>query len=277
MVDMPEFHAITPTIGAEVHGVDLSRPIDDALFASLHAGLLAHQVLVFREQHIAPADHLALAERFGTPVAHPAYPTLPGFPSINILESSRDKPTKIDSWHTDMTFLECPPLGSILRAIEVPETGGDTMFASLHAAWLGLSDRMRRYLDGLEATHSFAHGFRHSLAEPGGPERLAGAVRANPPRRHPVVRTHPESGRSCLFVNRLFTTGLVDIDEHESDAVLGFLYAQLETPEHCFRLRWRPGTIAFWDNRATLHRPVNDYFPATRIMQRITIAGDRPR
>lgn len=275
---MPELHRITPTIGAEVRGLDLAKPIDDELFATLHAALLEHQVLVFRDQqHIEPAHHLALAERFGTPVPHPAYPTVPGYPAVNILASSKDAPTKIDSWHTDMTFLECPPLGSILRAIEIPASGGDTSFASLFAAHDALSDRMRRYLDGLEAEHSFAYGFRHSLAEPGGPERLAEAVRQNPPRRHPVVRTHPESGRKALFVNRLFTTRLLGLDERESEAVLAFLYAWLETPEFSFRLRWQPGTIAFWDNRATLHRPTNDYFPATRIMQRITIAGDRPR
>jgi taurine dioxygenase len=276
---MLELHPITATIGAEILGVDLTSQtslIDDALFEALHAALVEHQVLVFRDQQIGPAQHLALALRFGTPVAHPAYPSVPGYPVVNILENNRENPPKIDTWHTDMTFMERPPLGSILRAVTIPPAGGDTLFASLSAAYQRLSDRMQRYLEGLEAYHSFAHGFRQSLAEPGGLERLGDAVRDNPPRRHPVIRTHPISGAKLLFVNRLFTTHLIGVGERESAAVLGFLYDHLETPEHTCRLRWRPGTIAFWDNRSTMHRPVNDFWPAVRVMQRITIAGDRP-
>lgn len=271
------FTRIAGALGAEVSGLDLRNPIDPPTLAALREGFAHHQVLFFHDQDIGPAEHLALAQHFGEPVAHPAYPTVEGFPVINILEVTPAAAPKIDTWHTDMTFLESPPLGSILRARVIPEFGGDTMFASLSAAWDALSDRMQRYLDGLSAVHSFAHGFRHSLAEPGGAERLAGAVAANPPVRHPVVRTHPESGRKGLFVNRLFTTSIVGLGERESDAVLGFLFAHLEVPEFCCRFQWRPGSIAFWDNRATLHRPVNDYWPAHRRMERITIAGDRPR
>jgi len=271
------FHPVAGAIGAEVTGIDLREPIDDTTFATLEAGLLQYQGLFFREQRIGAEHHLALARRFGEPVPHPAYPQVDGFPEINILESTPDKPTRIDTWHTDMTFLERPPLGSILRARIIPAYGGDTMFASLFAAFDSLSDRMQRYLSGLFALHSFAHGFRHSLAEPGGWERLGEAVRANPPVHHPVVRTHPHSGRRALFVNRLFTTHIEGLREAESDAVLGFLFDHLETPEHSCRFHWAEDSIAFWDNRATLHRPVNDFFPAHRRMERITIAGDRPR
>ena len=274
---MIAFHRMAGALGAEVSGIDLREPIDDATFEALEAGLLQHQVLFFREQRIGPEHHRALARRFGEPVPHPAYPHVEGFPEINILESTPEKPTKIDTWHTDMTFLAHPPLGSILRARVVPEHAGDTLFASLFAAFESLSDRMQRYLDGLFAVHSFAHGFRHSLAEPGGWERLGDAVRANPPERHPVVRTHPRSGRRALFVNRLFTTHIEGLRESESDAVLAFLFDHLELPEHSCRFRWREDSIAFWDNRATLHRPVNDFFPAHRRMERITIGGDRPR
>jgi taurine dioxygenase len=270
------FHPIAGALGAEVRDIDLRVPLDEPSVAALTRGFVEHQVLFFHEQDIGPAEHLALARHFGEPVAHPAYPTVEGFPDINILEVTPAAAPKIDSWHTDMTFLERPPLGSILRARVIPEVGGDTMFASLSAAYEALSDRMQRYLDGLEAVHSFAHGFRHSLAEPGGAERLAPAVAKNPPVRHPVVRTHPVSGRKGLFVNRLFTTMIVGLDERESDAVLNFLFAHLEVPEFACRFRWRPGSIAFWDNRATLHRPVNDYWPAHRRMERITITGDRP-
>lgn len=274
---MITFQPVAGALGAEVSGIDLRQPIDDATFVALEAGLLEHQVLFFRDQHIEHEHHRALAHRFGEPVGHPAYPHVDGFPEINILESTAENPTKIDTWHTDMTFLERPPLGSILRGRIIPERGGDTMFASLFAAHDALSDRMQRYLDGLFALHSFAHGFRHSLAEPGGWDRLGEAVRANPPVRHPVVRTHPRSGRRALFVNRLFTTHIEGLREAESDAVLAFLFAHLEMPEITCRFRWAPDAIAFWDNRATLHRPVNDFFPAHRRMERITISGDRPR
>lgn len=274
---MIAFHPVAGALGAEVSGIDLREPIDGAARASLEAGLQRYQVLFFRDQQIGPEHHRALARCFGEPVPHPAYPTVDGYAEINVLESTAENPTKIDTWHTDMTFLEQPPLGSILRARIIPEHGGDTMFASLFAAYESLSQRMQQYLDGLTALHSFAHGFRHSLAEPGGWERLGPAVRANPPVRHPVVRTHPKSGRRALFVNRLFTTHIDGISEAESDAVLAFLFDHLETPEHCCRFRWETDSIAFWDNRATLHRPVNDFFPAHRRMERITIAGDRPR
>lgn len=274
---MISFHPVAGALGAEVGDIDLRQPIDDATFAALEKGLLQYQVLFFRDQRIGPEHHRALAQRFGQPVPHPAYPHVDGYEEINILESTPDKPTKIDTWHTDMTFLEKPPLGSILRARIIPEHGGDTMFASLFAAYDSLSDRMQHYLDGLTALHSFAHGFRHSLAEPGGWDRLGEAVRANPPVSHPLVRTHPKSGRRALFVNRLFTTHIEGMREAESDAVLGFLFNHLETPEHSCRFRWASDSIAFWDNRATLHRPVNDFFPAHRRMERITIGGDRPR
>ena len=270
------FRPVAAALGAEVVGVDLRQPIDDALFEQLHAALLQHQVLFFREQPIDPQHHVALAKRFGQPVAHPAYPLVADTDCVNVLESTPDKPTKIDTWHSDMTFQAKPPLGSILRARVVPGHGGDTMWASLFAAWDALSDRMQRYLDGLRAWHSFAHGFRHSLAEPGGWERLGPTVRANPPVSHPVMRVHPDSGRRALFVNRLFTTHIEGLSEAESDAVLRFLFDHLETPELSCRFRWQSDSIAFWDNRSTLHRPVNDYFPAHRRMERITIAGDVP-
>lgn len=271
------FHPLAGALGAEVSGIDLREPIDDATFSTLHQGLLDHGVIFFREQPIEHRHHLALAERFGTPVPHPAYESVEGFPAINVLESTPEKPTKIDSWHTDMTFLKRPPLGSILIGRIVPDVGGDTMWSSLFGAWESLSDRMRRYLDGMTAVHSFAHGFRHSLAEPGGAARLEGAVRANPPLRHPVVRTHPKSGRKALFVNRLFTTHLEGVGEQESESVLRFLFEHLETPELTCRFRWRKDSIAFWDNRSTLHRPINDYGPVVRRMERITIEGDEPR
>ncbi len=270
------FAPLAPALGAEVTGIDLRAPLTPEIQSTLRQGLLQYQVLFFRDQAIDPASHLALARVFGEPDPHPAYPTVPGFDAVNILESTVDKPTKIDSWHTDMTFLTCPPMGSILRAKVVPQVGGDTYFSSLFAAYDGLSERMRTYLAGMQAMHSFAHGFRHSLAEPGGWERLGETVRKTPPVAHPVIRTHPESGRRAVFVNRLFTTHLIGVSEAESEAILHYLYDHIETPEYTCRFRWQPDSIAFWDNRATLHRPCNDYLPAPRRMERVTIKGDRP-
>lgn len=272
-----EFQPLAVEIGAEVTGVDLRGGLEEAALEVLRQGLGRYLVLFFRDQRIEPQDHLALARAFGEPVPHPAYPNVEGFPAITVLESTPERPTKIDAWHTDMTFLERPPLGSILRACELPEVGGDTMWASLYAAYEGLSGRMQHYLEGLRASHSFAHGFRHSLAEPGGWQRLAPAIRRHPPVEHPVIRTHPVSGRRLLFVNRLFTTHIVGLGEAESAAILEFLFDHLETPEFSCRFRWRRDSLAFWDNRATLHRPINDYLPAPRRMQRVTIAGERPR
>jgi taurine dioxygenase len=275
----PVFTPFAGALGADVSGVDL-RDLDPETLDALRAGFVRYQVLFFHGLELAQvgaAEQLALASAFGEPVPHPTYPCVEGFESVQILEVTPAAAPKIDTWHTDMTFKQRPPLGTVLRATVLPEFGGDTLFASTAAAFEGLSDRMQRYLDGLEAVHSFAHGFRHSLAEPGAAERMAPAVAQNPPVRHPVVRRHPVSGRRGLFVNRLFTTQIVGLSERESDAVLGLLFAQQELPEYTCRLRWRVGSIAFWDNRATLHRPVNDYWPAHRRMERVMIAGDRPQ
>ncbi|MFT4520140.1 MAG: taurine dioxygenase, partial [Halioglobus sp.] len=199
-----------------------------------------------------------------------------GFPEITILESTADKPSKIEAWHTDMTFREHPPMGTLLRAVIVPAKGGDTLWASTTAAYEGLSFPMQRFLDELTAVHEFSHGFRESLAEPGGAERLASAVADNPPVHHPVIRTHPESGKKVIFVNSLFTTYIEGMRAAESDAILKFLYQHITTAQYTCRFKWQPNSIAIWDNRSTQHKPINDYFPAHRQLQRSTIDGDKP-
>ncbi len=267
---------VAVALGAEIGGIDLREPISDASFGELRAALVEHQVLFFRDQAIEPAHQQALAERFGPLQTHPAYATVEGFPAITILESTPDKPTLIEKWHTDMTFREHPPMGTMLRSRIIPERGGDTLFASMSAAWEALSPALQQMLEGLTAVHSFEHGFRESLAEPGGRERLAQALADNPPVVHPVVRTHPESDRKLLFVNELFTTRIRELSAAESDYLLGFLFKHVRQPEFCCRFRWSENAIALWDNRSTQHKPVNDYFPAHRRMERITIDGDRP-
>mgnify|MGYP001587737387 FL=1 len=167
-------------------------------------------------------------------------------------------------------------MGTMLRSRIVPDKGGDTLFSSMVAAYEGLSPTMQNFLDGLHAVHDFSHGFRESLAEPGGVERLGAAVKANPPVVHPVIRTHPESNKKLIFVNELFTTHIEGLKFYESEYLLSFIFNHIKTPEFCCRFRWSNNSIAFWDNRSTQHKPVNDYFPAHRRMERITIDGDRP-
>ncbi len=267
---------LAAALGAEISGIDLRKSLDAETISTLKQLLAQYQVIFFRDQDIDSAQHKALAEAFGPLQSHPAYGTVEGYPEITILESTPDKPTKIEEWHTDMTFMPKPPLGSILRSRISPEVGGDTSWASLGAAYDGLSDKMQSFLSSLSAVHDFAHGFRHSLAEPGGRERLARALEENPPVEHPVIRTHPESGRKMIFVNSLFTTHIVGMNECESEALLGFLFKHCIKDEFTCRFRWEENSIAFWDNRSTLHKPINDYFPAHRRMERITIDGGKP-
>jgi taurine dioxygenase len=267
---------VAGAIGAELQAINLTNGIDGELAASLRALLNEHEVLFLRDQAISAADQKALAEVFGPLQTHPAYGTVEGFPEVMILESTRDNPSKIEVWHSDMTFRQHPPSVTVLRGITIPEVGGDTLFASMTAAYEGLSPGMQSYLEGLTAVHDFSHGFRESLAEPGGRERLADAVAANPPVRHPVVQTHPETGKKVLFVNALFTTHIDGLPPLESAEVLQFLWRHASLPEFTCRFSWAPDSLVLWDNRSTQHKPVNDFFPATRRLHRVVSEGDQP-
>lgn len=273
---MFDIRPVAGALGAEIHGIDLARDLNEATFAEIRRLLVEYEVIFFRDQDIGPADQRALALSFGPVQTHPAYNTVEGYPEITILESTPEKPTKIEAWHADMTFRQHPPMCTVLRATIVPERGGDTLWSSMTAAYDGLSPGMQKFLGELTAVHDFAWGFKESLAEPGGRKRLAEAVRNNPPVSHPVIRTHPESGRKVIFVNSLFTTHIEGLAPAESDALLQFLYRHITTVEYTCRFQWRPHSIAIWDNRSTQHKPVNDYFPAHRQLNRITIDGDRP-
>lgn len=263
-------------LGAELHGVDLTQELSADVYQEIRRLLIEHQVIFFRDQDISPAQHKALAESFGPLQTHPAYSTVEDYPEITILESTPEKPTKIEAWHTDMTFRPHPPLGAVLRSKICPAKGGDTLWASMTAAYQGLSPTMQTFLEGLTAEHDFCWGFKESLAEPGGRERLAQAIIDNPPVQHPVIRIHPESGEKVLFVNSLFTTKIIGMKEKESQTLLNFLYQHVTTPEYSTRFQWQPNSIAIWDNRSTQHKPINDYFPAHRLLERITIDGDKP-
>ena len=273
---MLEIRPMAGALGAEIHGLDLSRQLNDQGRKQLRDLLNEHEVIFFRDQDISPAMQKALALSFGPLQTHPAYETVEGFPELTILESTPEKPTRIEAWHSDMTFRQHPPMGTVLRSVIIPPKGGDTLWASMTAAYNGLSAPLREFLQGLNAVHDFSHGFKESLAEPGGRERLADAVAANPPVRHPVIRTHPETGRKVIFVNSLFTTHIEGLKAAESDTLLQFLFRHITTPEYTCRFQWRPHSIAIWDNRSTQHKPINDYFPAHRKHLRITIDGDKP-
>jgi len=264
-------------LGAYVSGVQLSDIVSSStLFDAIHSLAVEHEVLFFRDQAVAPSVFQAFAERFGDLLEHQAYGTVDEAPGVQILESTPEAPSKIEMWHSDMMFSATPPSFTLLHGQIIPPYGGDTVWASATAAYAGLSVQMQEFLLGLTAVHDFRHGFQESLAEPGGAERLAGAIAANPPVEHPLVRTHPVTGKRALYVNGLFTTRIKELSALESRSVLAFLYQHIVSEEYTVRLSWQPQTVAIWDNRSTQHKPVNDYFPQHRRLHRVTIRGDRP-
>lgn len=269
---------LTPTIGAVIEGVDLSQPQSDDLIGSLRQALLDHLVIFFEDQHLTPVQHRDFAARFGELHTHPLYPGVPEAPELFILDNHKGNPTDNDAWHTDVTFIETPPMASILYARLLPQTGGDTCWSSMKAAYEALSPAMQQFLSGLDAVHDFARGFptRGIVANAAGAAKHAEEVARHPPVLHPVVRTHPETGADGLFVNYGFTERIKGLRRKESDAILGMLFDHIQKPEFQVRWRWGDNAIAFWDNRVTQHYAVNDYLPNRRVMNRATVLGDRP-
>ncbi len=265
-------------LGAELGGVDLTKSPDPAEVDELRRLLVEHQVLFFRDQALTPEQHQNFAASFGPLLLHPTFAFVPGFPAVNVLDNGKDNPSKIDKWHSDMTFTEKPPMGAVLIARVVPKGGtGATEWLSASAAYDALSEPLRRFLAPLRAEHSLETGYKESLAEPGGRERLRQPLADHPPVIHPVVRTHPVSGRRCIFVNEMFTSRILDLSEDESTAVLAFLYRHLCKPEFRIRFEWQVNSVAFWDNCSTQHLPVNDYWPQRRRVERVVIGGPRPK
>ena len=268
---------LTPTIGAEISGIDLSKPMTAGLLAALRQALLDWKVIFFRDQDISTEEHLAFARAFGELEVHPFAPQKPGYPEVLAITHDRDSKGRENVWHSDVTWRLCPSLGSVLRALEVPEVGGDTLFSDMYAAYEGLSDEVKERIDGAVAIHDFAH-FRKMMRNRGMSEaEIEEMNRKYPMAEHPVVRTHPETGRKGIYVNTAFTQYIVGMERAESDALLAHLYAQAAIPEYQCRFRWQKNSIAFWDNRACQHYAVSDYWPAVRRMERVTIIGDRPR
>ncbi len=265
----------TAVIGAEVSGIDLASPLTDTAFSDIQAALARHSVLFFRNQALSGDQLLALGRRFGKLFVQPVFADM--FQELLILENDEKRPPVLNKFHQDMTGLECPPGIHLLHALVVPDGGGDTIWSCNYAAWESLSDTMQRFLSGLTATHSILHSYRAAFGRMrDGAARQAAVERDHPPVHHPVVRTHPVTGRKGLFVNRFFTQHIDDLDEKESELLLDFLFTRIETPEFCVRLQWEPETLAIWDNRCTSHYAVADYYPQHRRMQRVSVCGDRP-
>jgi taurine dioxygenase len=279
-VDRPyariKLEPFTEVIGAEVRGVDLRDPLDDEVRDEIRRALLEWKVLFFRDQHIDAAQHLAFAQAFGELEHHP-FLKQGDTPEVVRFEKGDDvtKPGRVgteNGWHSDVTWRVEPALGSVLRAVEVPPHCGDTLWSDMGCAYDNLPDDLKQRIDGLQAVHSFVHVFGYAMTE----EAKNEALKKYPPVEHPVVRTHPETGRKTLFVNAFFTERIVGLDKDESEWLLDRLCIQAMHPEWQARLRWEPGTIAFWDNRSTQHYASSDYFPQRRVMERIAIKGDRP-
>ncbi|MFE0358215.1 TauD/TfdA dioxygenase family protein [Streptomyces nigra] len=260
-------------IGAEVRGVDLAQELTPDVLAELKRALLEWKVLFFRDQRLTARRHADLARNWGELEEHPFLPKA-GIPEVVRLEHDASRPGTENIWHSDVSFSPTPPMGSMLRAVTVPELGGDTLWADMAAAYEGLSADIRHLIDGLTAIHEI----------PAVPDDAQGEVARNiraararhQPVEHPVVRTHPETGHKLLYVNAVFTTGIVGFTQEESQDLLDLLFRQAAHPEYQVRFRWEPGSIAFWDNRATQHYAVADYHPDFRLMERVTIIGDRP-
>lgn len=242
---MSERLSITPLgpyIGAQITGADLTRPLSDNQFEQLYHAVLRHQVVFLRQQVITPQQQRALALRFGDLHIHPVYPHAEGVEEIIVLDTHNDNPPDNDNWHTDVTFIDTPPAGAILAAKELPSVGGDTLWTSGIAAYDALSEPFRQLLSGLRAEHDFRKSFQEYKYRktPEEHQRWLDAVAKHPPLLHPVVRTHPVSGKQALFVNEGFTTRIVDVTEKESEALLSFLFAHITKPEFQVRWRWQP-------------------------------------
>ena len=270
--DSIQVEKLTPHAGAEIRGVDLSRPLDERTFKEVHAALIDNGVIFFRDQHLTPDQQKAFGRLFGELHMHPAAPSLlEGHPEILVIHADENS-TRVagEVWHSDVSCDLEPPMGSILYMHELPPVGGDTLFASMYAAYEALSEPMKRFLEPLTAMHEGEHVYR-------GRYGVNDTGKTFPKAEHPIVRTHPVSGRKALYVNSGFTTRIVQLTRPESDALLQFLYRHVETPElHC-RFRWQVNSVAFWDNRCVQHHAMWDYFPQRRHGHRVTIKGDRPR
>jgi taurine dioxygenase len=267
-----EIRPMTAAIGAEVRGVSLADALDDGTIEEIRTALLDHLVLFFRDQELTDDAHLEFGLRFGPLSLSPLVTRYQDSPKVTVLDQVNPKGEGADEWHSDNTFMPNPPMGSILRAEQLPAVGGDTCFANMYAAYEALSPPIRSLVDGLRAVHDITKPMRKAIAAGHTGLDLADMQERWPPIEHPVVVTHPETGRRALFVNRNSTTHIVGISDRENDVLLPFLLDHGRSPEFQCRFHWEPGSVAFWDNRCVQHYAVADYVER-RVMRRVTIDG----
>jgi taurine dioxygenase len=269
---------VAGALGAEISGVDLSRDLSDETVAAIRRAWLEHLVVFFRDQELPPARFLAFARRFGEVIEYPFVKGLDDHPEIiPVLKLPHEQINFGGVWHSDTTYLTVPPMASMLVAREVPAAGGDTLFASMYLAYESLSAGMKKLLDGLVAVNSSANADASRTREDRVKDSARQDARQEYVAMHPAVRTHPETGRRALYVNVAHTVGFEGMTREESAPILRYLFQHQVQPEFTCRFRWRPGSVAFWDNRCAQHNAVNDYPGHRRLMHRITLAGDPPR
>lgn len=271
-----EIEPLGQHLGAEIHGLHLKAGLDSQTFRALEAALIQHKVLVVRDQDLTTSEHVEISRLFGELEVHPFRPQ-GEFPEILVLDNHKDNPVlSTDVWHSDTTFRVNPTRYTILRSQIIPKVGGDTLWADMEAAYNGLSDTFKVMIDNLKAVHDFQN-FRVLFKKTDEDQaRLRKMEELYPNPLHPVVRTHPITGRKCIYVNPQFTICIDGLESDESNAILQVLFAQVHVPEYQFRLRWTPGAIVFWDNRSTQHYAANDYYPERRRMERTAVADTRP-
>ena len=273
-----EVKPIAGALGAEIAGVDMARDLDDEVVAEVRHALLDHLVIFLRNQKATPQQQLAFARRFGQPIEYPQLKGLPEAPMITpVVKLEHERHNFGGIWHSDTTYLAEPPMGSMLLAREVPPYGGDTMFANQYLAYEALSDGLRKTLDGLVGVSSSAKADVSRTREDALKQAGAGATPKTLQAEHPIVRTHPETGRKALYTSDAHTACIKGWTEAESLPLLRFLWQHQVRPEFTCRFRWETGSLAFWDNRSAMHNPINDYHGFRRVMHRITLAGDKPR
>jgi len=267
---------ISGSLGAIIEGVDLRKPLDDATYAEIKRALLDNLVIFFRDQDITPDQQVDFGKRFGELHIHPFIPNLEGYPEVIRLYAetgTKEMLRLANSWHEDLSYTYDPPLAAILRGVQIPSRGGDTMWVNLYKAYDTLSDKMKAIVEDLSAWHDVTKTYRRQeLQREGGPEQYAGTFKKSPPALHPIVGTHPETGKKLLYISELTTTHIDGLHETESDALLQMLFRHMDWKElHC-RFYWEPNSIAMWDNRCTAHYAVRDY-TEPREMHRVTVLG----
>jgi taurine dioxygenase len=273
-----EIRKVAGALGAEISGIDLRQPLDASQTAAVRQILLDNQVIFLRDQDLTPQQFLNFAQAMGTPIEYPFVKGLEGFPQIiEVKKLEHERSNFGGVWHSDTTYLEEPPMGSMLLSREIPPYGGDTLFANQYLAYEELSDTMKKLLEGLVGISTSAKADVSRTRE----DRIKSDGKQDAPKNyiaeHPIVRTHPETGRKALYLNVAHTAGIKGMTEQESNGLLSFLFEHQVKPEFTCRFAWSPNAIAFWDNRCAMHNPVNDYHGFRRVMQRITLKGDRPR